>query len=278
MRLLNPVGEPKWGQGTDPRGHGTLTASQGHIPGQPGTVLCPLKVPSPRRCGHSHFPALPGLHPTWIVPNTQSHPGKCPRGRDKVGDTPESGTTEPEPLQGGFFICQSMRKQPRWSCLHPQLLLILLLCPVLKSSLSAAGPRKVTGFRFLFFPRKNPQIEAGLIYGRFSGLLFFFSRANNEPFPPAAPRGTLRSAPAPPWRKIRPGEVRGRLLLLPDPAPLQGGGLGVGTVALNPPNMWGAPCSPLPLLCGGKSDPERSGGGYSSFHSRMGTLGWGQWL
>jgi len=54
---------------------------------------------------------------------------------------------------------------------------------------------------------------------QFFGSLFFFGRANNEPFPPAAPRGTLRSAPASLRRKILPGEVRGKAARASQPLP-----------------------------------------------------------
>lgn len=128
-------------------------------------------------------------------------------GHSRAGREP--GTTEPEPLQGGISYLPAHEEAGPPRCLHPQL---LLLCPILKTALSAAGPRKVTGFRFLFFPWK-PSNRSWPHYGRFLGLWFFSAGLTMSHF----------------LRRLRE-----------------------------------APCAPLPLLRGGKSDPRRSGGGCCS--------------
>lgn len=82
------------------------------------------------------------------------------------------GSTDPEQfyLPAREEERRSLRAGGR-GCLHPQLLL-LILCPVLKTALSAASPRKVTGFRFLFFPWK-PSNRSWPHYCSFLGLFFF---------------------------------------------------------------------------------------------------------
>lgn len=131
-----------------------------------------------------------------------------------------------------------------WGCLRPQLLL-LILCPVLKTALSAASPRKVTGFHFLFFPWK-PSNRSWPHYCNFSGL--FFSRANNEPFPPVALRGTLRSAPVCPRHRggksypARSGAAAGDFQPLPHAGPGARGGDGHVPTPLAPTGDPAAPC------------------------------------
>jgi len=234
----------------------TVPPSRGEAP-WPFPPASPLHVPhqgshgSPAREAHPSHTVLAGKvaprRGQGLGTRPEPHQVRAQRGWARLPPRRRGWETPTRRKHRGRVLSPSSRgsgteRARCWGCLHPQfLLLLLILCPVLKTALSAASPRKVTGFRFLFFPWK-PSNRSWPHYCNFLGLSFFSAGLTMSHF-----LRRLREAPCAPLPllcggKSYPGRSGERLPAPPSPCHAQGRGPGVG--AGDPSHMWGTPLAP----------------------------------